>query len=643
MLGQGIWKSRFGSDPAIAGKSIQLNGSPFTVVGVAPAGLRGTGFRRGARSLGPDRRVAEPRDRRIPHARPRTPWMGLALGLRTVEAGRLDRAGPGLSRRRGRPRRRRLSERRARGFEEDARADPAQRRRVRPVGKSRRVPGDARRRRRHRARDRVRQPREPPARPRGGAPQGDRRPAGPRRQPRTAGATAADREPGARRPRRRGGSGGGRLVARPDREDAVARRFLVLRLRAGTRRPGARLLPVPFDRDRPRVRTHSRAPGLGPGRGREPQDLRARPDAEIDGAPRRCSSSRSRCACSCSSAPACSGAASRAPSRPTWGSSRAASRSRPSTSVSSDTRVPARRRSCAICGSASPPLPACAPPRGPASSRWAAASGWRTSRSRGARLPGRKASGGRDQSRLGGLLPDDGNSLVARAANSTTGSTARTRRPSRSSTRPWHGAIWPNETAVGRRITIGNAERTIVGVSRDFRTGSLRDAPTPQVYMPLAQGGPSAGLQTMTLVVRGERPPHRRERPRPRRDPQAGREPFRVSDVHPTRAELAGQLVPQRLGSALLGIFGLLCLALAAVGIYAVISYSVAGRTREIGIRMALGARAADVRTLVVAQSARPVARRTRPRPRPRRRRAPSRCAASSTASRRPTPSPSRP
>ncbi len=44
VLGQGLWRSRFGSDPAIAGKTIQLNGSPFTVVGVAPAGLRGTGF-----------------------------------------------------------------------------------------------------------------------------------------------------------------------------------------------------------------------------------------------------------------------------------------------------------------------------------------------------------------------------------------------------------------------------------------------------------------------------------------------------------------------------------------------------------------------------------------------------------------------
>ena len=110
---------------------------------------------------------------------------------------------------------------------------------------------------------------------------------------------------------------------------------------------------------------------------------------------------------------------------------------------------------------------------------------------------------------------------------------------------------WPNETAVGRRITIGNAERTIVGVSRDFRTGSLRDAPTPQVYMPLAQGGPSAGLQTMTLVVRGENLAHGRGLPRPRGDPQAGRDPPAVRRPSVRgRARGAARAAAPRLGAA---------------------------------------------------------------------------------------------
>jgi predicted permease len=164
----------------------------------------------------------------------------------------------------------------------------------------------------------------------------------------------------------------------------------------------------------------------------------------------------------------------------------------------------------------------------------------------------------------------------------------------------------PGSSALGRRLDIAGANRTVVGISKDFRTGSFRDGAAPQVYLPLSQGLSRAGLETVTLVTRGAAEATNAGalvRAEARRlDPN-----LPVDDVLAYDAELGGQLVAQRLGSRILGLFGLLSLVLAAVGIYAVVSYSVERRTREIGIRMALGARAADVRSLVVSQSATPL------------------------------------
>jgi predicted permease len=179
--------------------------------------------------------------------------------------------------------------------------------------------------------------------------------------------------------------------------------------------------------------------------------------------------------------------------------------------------------------------------------------------------------------------------------------------------------FWPNEDAIGKRIRIGSEKGTmsfpgesapfiasgeVIGIARDVRSLDLRKIDESYLYLPLSQ---SRQWTSILLVRTGSDPTPLL--------PAIGHEVRRLDANLPivaaplnTMVSMDPYFVVSRIGGVLASIVGSLGMLLACMGVYGMVSYSVAQRTREIGIRMALGARDPQVVRLVVQQGFRPIA-----------------------------------
>jgi ABC-type antimicrobial peptide transport system permease subunit len=159
--------------------------------------------------------------------------------------------------------------------------------------------------------------------------------------------------------------------------------------------------------------------------------------------------------------------------------------------------------------------------------------------------------------------------------------------------------FWGNADPIGKRISItgdGGPWLDVVGLARDGKYVSIAESPRPFVFYPQLQVPDG-----ITLHVRTSGDPMRLL-PAVRREVTVAAPDWMIERPRTLDEHIGASLLPQRIAAGLLGAFGVVALLLAAVGLYGVVAFAVAQRTREIGIRVALGAKGGEVLGLMLRQ-----------------------------------------
>jgi len=169
--------------------------------------------------------------------------------------------------------------------------------------------------------------------------------------------------------------------------------------------------------------------------------------------------------------------------------------------------------------------------------------------------------------------------------------------------------FWPDGNAIGRRMTMGRVEQnprnqredvewlTIVGVARDLRDTTREADPRPVVFLPY--GGRSWPFMAIAVKTRG---PIDGIVTAMRREVRSIDPSIAIADPYPITRNLDRTMTTPRFSMLLMALFAGVALVLATLGVYGVTAYAVALRTREIGIRMALGAVPRDVLHLIAGR-----------------------------------------